>query len=169
MITGGVKSGKSSRALELSREWPRPVSFIATAEALDDEMERRIERHKAERAGLGFNTIETPLGLDTALAQSGGYVLVDCLTMWVNNILYYKREAEFDTMLNAFIQGLHGKSSAIIVSNETALGNIPSDEFTRRYNLFLAEANRKTAAVASRVELMVAGLPLILKCSIDKN
>jgi adenosylcobinamide kinase/adenosylcobinamide-phosphate guanylyltransferase len=163
LITGGVKSGKSSRALELSGAWPRPVSFIATAEALDEEMERRIERHKAERAGLGFVTIEETLDLASALARSGAYALVDCLTMWVNNILYYRREADFEAMLDAFIQALRGKSGAIVVSNETALGNIPADEFTRRYNLLLAEANRKTAAAANRVELIVAGLPLVVK------
>ena len=162
-ISGGVKSGKSSRALELAREWQRPVSFIATAEALDDEMKGRIERHKAERAGLGFTTVEEPLDLAAALMRSGEYVLVDCLTMWVNNIMYYRREVDFTVMLDAFIKGLQGKSGAIVVSNETGFGNIPADELTRRYNLLLAEANRKTAALASRVELMVAGLPLTVK------
>ena len=162
-ISGGVKSGKSGRALELARDWRGPVSFIATAEALDDEMRGRIERHKAERAGLGFTTIEEPLDLAAALARSGEYVLVDCLTMWVNNIMYYRREADFMGMLDAFIEGLRGKSGAIVVSNETGFGNIPADELTRRYNLLLAEANRKTAAAANRVELMVAGLPLTVK------
>ncbi|MDR0684307.1 MAG: bifunctional adenosylcobinamide kinase/adenosylcobinamide-phosphate guanylyltransferase [Spirochaetaceae bacterium] len=162
-ISGGLKSGKSNRALKLAREWQESVSFIATAEALDDEMRGRIERHKAERAGLGFTTIEEPLDLAAALVRSGEYVLVDCLTMWVNNIMYYRREADFTGMLDAFIEGLRGKSGAIVVSNETGFGNIPADELTRRYNLLLAEANRKTAALASRVELMVAGLPLTVK------
>ena len=90
-ISGGVKSGKSGRALELAREWRGPVSFIATAEALDDEMKGRIERHKAERSGFGFTTIEEPLDLAAALVRSGEYVLVDCLTMLVNNIMYYRR------------------------------------------------------------------------------
>jgi adenosylcobinamide kinase/adenosylcobinamide-phosphate guanylyltransferase len=83
--------------------------------------------------------------------------------MWVNNILYYRREAEFDALLTAFIRELGGKDEAVVVSNETSLGNIPADETTRRYNLLLAEANRKTAAAANRVELMVAGLPLVVK------
>ena len=162
-ISGGVKSGKSSRALKLAREWQKPVSFVATAEALDDEMRKRIERHKAERAGGGFTTVEEPLDLAAALTKSGEYVLVDCLTMWVNNIMYYRREAEFTGMLDAFIEGMRGKDGVIVVSNETGLGNIPADDMTRRYNLLLAEANRKTAALASRVELMVAGLPLTVK------
>jgi adenosylcobinamide kinase/adenosylcobinamide-phosphate guanylyltransferase len=162
-ISGGVKSGKSSRALKLAREWPGPVSFIATAEALDDEMKKRIERHKAERAGLGFATFEEPLDLAAALIRSGGYVLVDCLTMWVNNIMYHGRESDFAAMLDAFIEGLRCKDGCIVVSNETGLGNIPADELTRRYNLLLAEANRKIAAVADHVELMVAGLPIAVK------
>jgi adenosylcobinamide kinase/adenosylcobinamide-phosphate guanylyltransferase len=162
-ISGGVKSGKSSRALKLAREWRRPVSFLATAEALDDEMKERIERHKAERAGLGFTTIEEPLDLAAALKRSGEYVLVDCLTMWVNNIIYRNREADFTVMLDAFIEGLPGKGGVIVVSNETGLGNIPADGLTRRYNLLLAEANLRTAAAADRVELMVAGLPVTVK------
>ncbi|MDR2343427.1 MAG: bifunctional adenosylcobinamide kinase/adenosylcobinamide-phosphate guanylyltransferase [Spirochaetaceae bacterium] len=162
-ISGGVKSGKSGRALKLAREWRKPVSFIATAEFLDDEMKGRIERHKAERAGLGFTTFEEPLDLAAALVRGGEYVLVDCLTMWVNNIMYHGREADFTGMLDSFIEGLRGKGGAIVVSNETGFGNIPADELTRRYNLLLAEANRKTAAAADRVELMVAGLPLVVK------
>jgi adenosylcobinamide kinase/adenosylcobinamide-phosphate guanylyltransferase len=163
LITGGIKSGKSSRALESSRAWPRPASFLATAEALDEEMRLRIERHKAERAGLGFITIEEPLCLAAALLESGACVIVDCLTMWVNNILYYNRKGEFDAALDAFIDQLGRKDEVVVVSNETSLGNIPADESARLYNLFLAEANRKTAAAADRVELMVAGIPLVVK------
>ncbi|MDR1147434.1 MAG: bifunctional adenosylcobinamide kinase/adenosylcobinamide-phosphate guanylyltransferase [Spirochaetaceae bacterium] len=167
LITGGVKSGKSKRALDLALRWKSdggpPVSFIATAEALDGEMKVRIERHKAERAGYGFNTIEEPLDLSAALSRGSGHVLVDCLTMWVNNIIYHKREADFERMLESFIKELSGKREALIVSNETGLGNIPADELTRRYNLLLAEATRRTAAAADRVELMVAGLPLTVK------
>jgi adenosylcobinamide kinase/adenosylcobinamide-phosphate guanylyltransferase len=126
-------------------------------------MRERIDRHKIERAGLGVTTVEEPLDLAAALMRSGEYILVDCLTMWVNNIMHYRREADFASMLDAFIEGLHSKGGAIIVSNETGFGNIPMDEFTRRYNLLLAEANRKIAATANRVELMVAGLPLTVK------
>jgi adenosylcobinamide kinase/adenosylcobinamide-phosphate guanylyltransferase len=123
----------------------------------------RIKRHKAERSGLGFITVEEPLDMKDALGRSGDYVLVDCLTMWVNNLMYRQLEADFSLRLGAFIDGLLGKSGAIVVSNETGLGNIPSNELTRRYNLLLAEANRRMAAAASRVEFMVAGIPLIVK------
>ncbi|MDR2134722.1 MAG: bifunctional adenosylcobinamide kinase/adenosylcobinamide-phosphate guanylyltransferase [Treponema sp.] len=168
-ITGGIKSGKSRRALDLAiAEWKpsarNPVSFIATAEALDDEMKSRIMRHREERgrlAGEGaLALIEETLELDRALAAAGGRALVDCIPMWVNNLMYYKREEDFPRILDSFIAGM---KSCIIVSNETGLGNVPFDEDTRRYNLLLAGANRKIAAAADRVELMVAGIPLRVK------
>jgi adenosylcobinamide kinase/adenosylcobinamide-phosphate guanylyltransferase len=180
LITGGVKSGKSRRALDLALRWisgasgggaesgvtsgaAGSVSFIATAEALDDEMRGRIERHKAERAGHNFTTIEEPLDIAGALSRSGECVLVDCITMWVNNLLYHGREADFERLLAAFVEGFAGKRELVIVSNETGLGNIPLDALTRRYNLLVAEANRRIACAADIVEFMVAGLPIVVK------
>ncbi|MDR1949130.1 MAG: bifunctional adenosylcobinamide kinase/adenosylcobinamide-phosphate guanylyltransferase [Spirochaetaceae bacterium] len=166
LITGGVKSGKSSRALEIvQREWQFPVSFIATAEALDEEMRLRIARHREERArlspgGEGFITIEEPVELDRAIAAAGPRAVVDCIPMWINNLMYYKREGDFPSILENFIRGM---GDCIVVSNETGFGNIPFDEATRRYNLLLAEANRQIAAAADAVELLVAGIPLKVK------
>jgi adenosylcobinamide kinase/adenosylcobinamide-phosphate guanylyltransferase len=167
LITGGVKSGKSSRALELARkEWSFPVSFIATAEALDEETRLRIARHREERNrlgpadGEGFITIEEPVELGKAITAAGPRAVVDCIPMWVNNLMFYKREEDFSVILDAFIRGM---GDCIVVTNETGLGNIPFDEAARRYNLLLAEANRKIAAAADRVELMVAGIPLKIK------
>jgi adenosylcobinamide kinase/adenosylcobinamide-phosphate guanylyltransferase len=171
LISGGIKSGKSRRALDIAlQEWRAspelPVSFIATAEALDDEMKLRIKRHQTERLGLGFSTIEEPLELDRALAAAGQRALVDCLALWVNNIMYYKREDDFPRLLDSSISNMKdwrtGKS-VIVVTNETGLGNVPFDETTRRYNLLLAEANRRIAAAADRVEFMVSGIPLRVK------
>jgi adenosylcobinamide kinase/adenosylcobinamide-phosphate guanylyltransferase len=169
LITGGIKSGKSRRALEIVKsEWSFPVSFIATAEALDEEMRRRIEKHRQERAAIagnastgdngGFITIEEPLELDRAAAC--GRALVDCIPMWVNNLMYYRREHDFDRILESFIRNMH---DCIVVSNETGMGNVPFDADTRRYNVLLAEANRRIAAAADRVELMVSGIPLRIK------
>jgi adenosylcobinamide kinase/adenosylcobinamide-phosphate guanylyltransferase len=164
LISGGVKSGKSTRALELARkEFTLPASFIATAEVLDDEMRERIKRHIAERAGE-FTTIEEPLELDRAAIKAGAQIVVDCLPMWVNNLMYYKREGDFSAILEGFIRTITNRTAdCIIVTNETGLGNIPFDEVTRRYNLLLAEANRRIAAVADRVEFMVSGIPLRVK------
>jgi adenosylcobinamide kinase/adenosylcobinamide-phosphate guanylyltransferase len=166
-ITGGIKSGKSRRALDIVKnEWAFPVSFIATAEALDEEMRRRIEKHRKERlemapdAAAGFITIEEPLEVDRAIASAGRRALVDCIPMWVNNLMYYKRENDFERILESFIQGM---KDCIVVSNETGMGNVPFDEKTRRYNLLLAGANRRIAAAAARVELMVSGIPVRIK------
>jgi adenosylcobinamide kinase/adenosylcobinamide-phosphate guanylyltransferase len=173
LLTGGVKSGKSRRALDLAiSEWKPsaedPVFFIATSEIVDEEMGLRIERHRAERAGLAgegsFTVIEEALELDRAVKAAGQRCLVDCLPMWVNNLMYYKREEDFRPLLEAFISILVKENrDCIIVTNETGLGNVPFDETTRRYNVLLAEANRKAAAAAGRVELMVSGIPLRLK------
>jgi adenosylcobinamide kinase/adenosylcobinamide-phosphate guanylyltransferase len=168
LVTGGIKSGKSRRALEIAKsEWSFPVSFIATAEALDEEMRCRIEKHRQERKDLagsitngGFITIEEPLELDKAIADAGSRALVDCIPMWVNNLMHYQREKDFDRILETFLQNV---KDCIVVTNETCMGNIPFDEYTRRYNLLLAEANRRIAAVADRLELMVCGIPVRVK------
>ncbi|MDR2111117.1 MAG: bifunctional adenosylcobinamide kinase/adenosylcobinamide-phosphate guanylyltransferase [Spirochaetaceae bacterium] len=162
LISGGVKSGKSGRALDIARgDFPPPVSFIATAEGMDEEMRDRIRRHQAERAGGFFITIEEPLDLDRAVAGAGPSVVVDCVSLWINNLIYHKREEDFPGILEAFIRRI--PRNCVIVTNETGLGNIPFDENTRRYNLLLAEANRKIAAAADTLEFMVAGIPLRVK------
>ena len=170
LITGGIKSGKSSRALSLviENKWPLPVSFIATAESPDAETRERIRRHQEERAALGlFRTIEEPLRLDTALADSAyagtASAVIDCIPMWVNNLIYHKREAEFDTILDGVEAALRSCRGCVIVTNETGLGNIPFDAETRRFNMLLAAANKRLAAAADRVELMVSGLVLTVK------
>ncbi|MDR0524796.1 MAG: bifunctional adenosylcobinamide kinase/adenosylcobinamide-phosphate guanylyltransferase [Spirochaetaceae bacterium] len=161
LITGGVKAGKSRRALDLGlRDFPRPITFIATAEKLDREMDLRISRHQEERRGLGgFVTVEEPLALDAAIAGVE-YAIVDCIPMWVNNLIFYGREDVFSDLLDRFIRGIR---NCIIVTNETGLGVIPFDEGIRRYNTLLAEANRRIAGAADVVELMIAGLSLRLK------
>jgi adenosylcobinamide kinase / adenosylcobinamide-phosphate guanylyltransferase len=169
LVTGGIKSGKSRRALEIAKsEMVFPISFIATAEALDEEMSRRIEKHRQERKDLagsnGFITIEEPLELDKAIATAGSRALVDCIPMWLNNLMHYQREKDFDRILETFLQNIEDCiEDCIVVTNETGMGNIPFDEYTRRYNLLLAEANRRIAAVAARLELMVCGIPVRVK------
>jgi adenosylcobinamide kinase/adenosylcobinamide-phosphate guanylyltransferase len=162
LLTGGVKSGKSARALEIARAaFSRPVAFIATAEALDDEMRLRIKRHQEERAADGFTTIEEPLEIDKAIARAGNAALLDCVPMWINNIMYYRREDDFAGLLDRFIAALC--ENCVIVTNETGLGNIPFDAETRRYNMLLSEANKRLAARADRVELLVSGIPVRIK------
>ncbi|GMO25034.1 MAG: bifunctional adenosylcobinamide kinase/adenosylcobinamide-phosphate guanylyltransferase [Termitinemataceae bacterium] len=187
LITGGVKSGKSRRALEITAAWQFPITFIATASTLDDEMRRRVENHKTERAqfcaargGLGicghsicggiectqngFSTIEEQLEIDKALERASSRVIFDCVVMWINNLIYYKREADFEKILNSFLSVASAqKDDVVIVSNETGFGNIPCDELTRNFNLMLSHANRVIAQKADAVEIMVCGLPLKIK------
>jgi adenosylcobinamide kinase/adenosylcobinamide-phosphate guanylyltransferase len=162
LLTGGVKSGKSGRALELVRqEFRFPVTFIATAEVLDDEMRVRIARHREEREADGFTTIEEPLDIDKAIARAGDSALLDCVPMWVNNLMYYKKEDDFTAILDRFLKNMC--SNCVVVTNETGLGTIPFDADIRRYNMLLAEANKRIAAQADRVELLVSGIPVRIK------
>lgn len=157
LITGGVKSGKSSRALQLAGEFTGPGYFMATATAFDDEMRDRIERHQAERAGA-FVTIEEPVNIDLALHNS---MIVDCIPMWLNNLFYLGREAEWEAILERFLAAL--PEELVIVTNEIGMGLIPSDPLSRRYGVALGLVNARLARAVDRVELMVAGLPLRVK------
>jgi adenosylcobinamide kinase / adenosylcobinamide-phosphate guanylyltransferase len=157
LITGGVKSGKSRYALELASEFAQPRVFLATAESLDAEMEQKILRHRAERAGA-FRTIEEPLAIHERLEER---MVLDCLTLWVNNVLHYGKEADFGAWLAQLIARL--PRDIVIVTNEVGMGFVPMDELSRRYGVLLGTANAKVAAVCDRVVLMVAGQPLRVK------
>ncbi len=157
LITGGVKSGKSSRALQLAAEFTGPRHFLATATAFDDEMRDRIARHRAERADA-FVTIEETVDIDLALQDS---MIVDCIPMWLNNLFYLARDEEWEAILDRFIAAM--PPELVIVTNETGMGVIPSDPLSRRYGIALGLANARLARAVDRVELMVAGLPLRVK------
>jgi adenosylcobinamide kinase / adenosylcobinamide-phosphate guanylyltransferase len=158
LITGGVKSGKSKRAVDLALDmFKTPRTFLATAEAFDDEMAERIARHKESRSGL-FETIEEPVYMGRFARED---LVLDCVTIWINNIMHYDKESEWEGILDRFLSGL-GKN-AVIVTNETGLGNIPEDAYSRRYNRLLGEANIAIAGWADRVEIMVSGLPVKVK------
>lgn len=158
LITGGVKSGKSTRALQTAQEmFGRPRVFVATAEAFDDEMRTRIDAHKRER-GETFETVEEPLYIDEHVCNN---LLLDCVTMWINNILYYEKEDDWERILTRFLDGLG--ENAVIVTNETGLGNIPPDPKTRAYNRMLGKANMMVASAVDRVVFMVSGQALVVK------
>jgi adenosylcobinamide kinase/adenosylcobinamide-phosphate guanylyltransferase len=157
LVTGGVKSGKSWYALKCSGEMKGDKIFLATATAFDSEMEERIKRHQEER-GAGFITIEEPINIDL---HSVDNLLLDCVTMWMNNLFYYGREDEWEDILRSFLLNLG--ENIIIVTNEVGLGNIPPNPLTRRYNEYLAKANRMLAEAMDEVIFMVSGLPIFLK------
>lgn len=167
LLTGGVKSGKSAKALELSAGYAAKT-FIATAEAFDDELKQRVARHKTER-DHSFTTLEAPLDLAEAMlrADRAGtpLIIIDCLTMWINNLLYHRAITNTEAPeITAFLTTLPRLSSdVVIVTNETNLGFMPIHKSARLYGDILGCVNQKTAALSDKVIFMVSGLPLYLK------
>ncbi|HEY9054687.1 MAG TPA: bifunctional adenosylcobinamide kinase/adenosylcobinamide-phosphate guanylyltransferase [Rectinemataceae bacterium] len=157
LITGGVKSGKSSYALELGLDFPEPRIFLATAEAFDKEMAERISRHRAERSGR-FLTLEEPLDILGALNER---MILDCVPLWLNNMFHYGREAEIWDAAHALAARL--PEDIVIVTNEVGLGFVPADPLSRRYGETLGRINTLLASACDQVFLMVAGIPLPIK------
>jgi adenosylcobinamide kinase / adenosylcobinamide-phosphate guanylyltransferase len=163
LITGGARSGKSRRAEVCARAFPgRPV-YIATAEALDEEMAERIAKHRASR-GNEWIEREVPLDLLQALTETdgGGARLVDCLTLWLSNLLHSKRD--WSQAISELADGLGRQQSPVVmVSNEVGLGIVPDNALARAYRDAAGHMNQMIAGVADEVEFVVAGLPMKLK------
>jgi adenosylcobinamide kinase / adenosylcobinamide-phosphate guanylyltransferase len=163
LITGGARSGKSRRAEARARSFPgRPV-YIATAEPLDGEMEERIARHRARR-GDDWIEREAPLDLVQALTDTdgGGARLVDCLTLWLSNLLHAGRDWSREAALLAAALGRQ-QSPVILVTNEVGLGIVPDNALARTFRDAAGLLNQTIAEVADEVEFVVAGLPMKVK------
>lgn len=163
LILGGARSGKSGYAAQRATASGLPVTFIATAQACDDEMASRIARHRAERP-RDWRTVETPLELTAALRAEAAHdrcLLVDCLTLWLSNMLLAGREDEIEALITT-LPDLPGR--LILVSNEVGFGIVPENALARRFRDEQGRLNQKIAALAERVTLVVAGLALELKC-----
>jgi adenosylcobinamide kinase / adenosylcobinamide-phosphate guanylyltransferase len=163
LLLGGARSGKSALALELASSWGGPVTVIATAEARDEEMAERIEVHRAERPGE-WETVEEPLALEPALASAhvDAAVIVDCLSLWVANLLERGEDAELRSAAAA--DAAQARSApTIVVSNEVGLGVVPPSELGRRYRDVLGRVNQHWAAAADEAALVVAGRKLPLQ------
>ena len=161
-VIGGARSGKSRYAESLIAALPPPWTYVATAEAADSEMTARIGAHRARR-GANWRTIEAPRDLQAALAACGaGPVLVDCLTLWLSNLMLAETDIEQDIeKLEAALAA--AAAPVVIVANEVGLGIVPSFPLGRRFRDMQGILNQRIAARAERVILMVAGLPLALK------
>jgi adenosyl cobinamide kinase/adenosyl cobinamide phosphate guanylyltransferase len=162
LVTGGARAGKSAFAQAQAQRLDTGVSFIATAQALDQEMQERIERHRLERP-FHWQTIEEPLEVSIALAQAlHPVVVLDCLTLWVSNLMHSGRDvgAEVGRLLS--LQAGADKT-LIAVSNEVGMGIVPDNALARRYRDWLGTANRAMAEQADEVYLLVSGIPLQIK------
>jgi len=160
LVIGGARSGKSRSAVALAARTGRPVVFIATAEACDDEMTDRIGRHRGERPG-GWVTVEEPIALGAALdgAASGACVVVDCLSLWVANLMEagWGDERIADEAARAAGIAAGRAAPTIAVTNEVGMAIVPENALARRYRDVLGHANAMWAAAAEWSVLAVAG------------
>mgnify|MGYP001233737851 CR=1 FL=1 len=171
LILGGARSGKSSYALRLAEESYKSVTFIATAQAYDDEMSARIQKHRAERPAT-WQTLELPLNITSGVAQiKSEMVILDCVTLWVTNLMMqfvkddlveespFKQAAQAET--EALLTAIHeSRQEWLIVSNEVGLGLVPPYQMGRVYRDGLGWVNSRIAREAEKVILMTAGIPV---------
>jgi adenosylcobinamide kinase/adenosylcobinamide-phosphate guanylyltransferase len=165
LVLGGARSGKSAFAQSLAEETGLRPLYVATGRALDEEMEERIRAHKRMRQGKGWSTLEEPLGLAAVLcAQSAAdrVVLVDCLTLWLTNLMMDGRAVEADLNELAGAAPSFG-GPVIFVSNEVGLGIVPDNRAARVFRDHAGRLHQKIAELADSVYFMAAGLPLKMK------
>ncbi len=157
-VLGGARSGKSAHAEALITATPGPWCYVATALALDEEMRTRIAAHQARR-GAGWRLVEEALELPAALARPEP-VLVDCLTLWLTNLLVVDRRPGWPELLAA----LDARTApTVIVSTEASLGVVPDNELSRAFLDVAGLLHQQVAARADRVVFMLAGLPMVVK------
>ena len=174
LITGGARSGKSSNALRLAEETSKSVTFLATAQALDEEMSTRIQKHRSERPAH-WETLEIPFDIASCVRQiQSDVVILDCITLLITNLMmqYVKEdlveEKPFMVAVQKEINELAGalreqERDWFIVSNEVGLGLVPPYQMGRVYRDALGSANQQLARMADRVIFMVSGIPMIVK------
>ena len=165
VLLGGARSGKSALAQRLAGRWDGPVTVLATGQARDAEMAERIARHRAARPA-GWETVEEPLELGAALAGCGRdtLVVVDCLTLWVSNLLERGlTDAQVEARAGAAAAVAAARDAlTVAVSNEVGSGIVPAEPLARRYRDLLGQVNAAWAAAADRALLLVAGRALPL-------
>ncbi len=162
LVLGGARSGKSRYAEGLVQTQAPPWTYVATAEAYDDEMRARIALHR-ERRPAGWETVDAPLALAAAIRQQAGRpVLVDCLTLWLTNTML--AEADVEAAIGALVAAAcEAPGPLVLVSNEVGFGIVPDNALARRFRDHAGVLHQRLAVHADRVVLMVAGLPLVVK------
>jgi adenosylcobinamide kinase/adenosylcobinamide-phosphate guanylyltransferase len=163
-ILGGARSGKSRVALQRASEFSGKKAYIATAQALDDEMKERIDKHKKERSG-DWTTFEEPInisGLIKDIHKKYDVIIVDCLTLWLSNLMHtdsnIQRESE---LFISLLTDVH--CSLLIVSNEVGLGIVPDNAMARKFRDLSGYVNQRVAETADEVYLVTAGIPVKIK------
>lgn len=161
---GGARSGKSRMAQARAEALPGELVYVATGEALDEEMRERIARHREDR-GARWRTVEAPLDLPETLrreALPGRVLLVDCLTLWLSNLMLGEHDVAIatDRVLEALREA---RGSVLIVSNEVGLGIVPENALARRFRDEAGRMNQRVAAAATEVLFVAAGLTLRMK------
>jgi adenosylcobinamide kinase / adenosylcobinamide-phosphate guanylyltransferase len=164
LVLGGARSGKSRYAERLIEHAAASGTYCATAEAGDAEMAERIAAHRARR-GPFWRTVETPLALAPAIAAAAAPerpVLVDCLTLWLSNLLIAGGQPDAD--VGVLCRALHeAVGPVVLVSNEVGMGLVPETPLGRHFRDAAGRLNQEVAALADRVVFVTAGLPLMLK------
>ena len=165
LITGGARSGKSRYAEERAREIGARLLYVATAEAGDEEMARRIAAHRARR-GAEWTTVEAPLEIASALVKTRGFdaAVVDCVTLWLSNLMSRGDETYIRRAVEEFIAAARAFDAPLfIVTNQLGAGIVPDNPLARAFRDLAGRTNQRLAAAAEEVVLMVAGVPLFVK------
>lgn len=161
LVIGGARSGKSRYAESLAKG---ERIYIATAQAWDDEMKARIAKHQAQR-GAGWTTLETPLDLAATLAgqdKARRFVLVDCLTLWISNLMHHERDVAREIeQLATTLAGM--KAQVVLVSNEVGQGIVPDNAMARAFRDWQGLCNQCIAMAVDEVVMVVAGIPVPIK------
>ncbi|MGA2403954.1 MAG: bifunctional adenosylcobinamide kinase/adenosylcobinamide-phosphate guanylyltransferase [Syntrophobacteraceae bacterium] len=165
LVLGGARSGKSAWAESVVNRLPPPYLYVATAQVFDDEMKQRIQLHRERRKDL-WQTIESPIYLQAVLKDLNGLrkpVLVDCITLWLNNLLC-SAPTEAETAVDGLCDTIQAVDyPLVIVSNEVGGGIVPDNALARKFRDLSGSANQRLARVCASVFLVTAGLPLRLK------
>ncbi|GAB3478764.1 bifunctional adenosylcobinamide kinase/adenosylcobinamide-phosphate guanylyltransferase [Marinomonas epiphytica] len=166
LVLGGVRSGKSAFAEETVAKYSDSVCYIATSQAWDNSMAERVRKHQ-DRRPESWQLIEEPISLGETLASlngSGKAVIIECVSLWLTNLLCLEDEARLAVEKQAFLTAVEAfDGSLVIVSSEVGLGIMPMNEMARRFGDEVGELNQMLAKLTERVTLVAAGIPMPLK------
>ena len=173
LVTGGSRSGKSAWAQTRAEEIPGPRIYLATCPVIDAEMAERIRKHREARQGKGWETLEETIDLTGVIRRHGDgrTILVDCLTLWINNLMY-EREKQGGLLTEGDIVEQcrdvadacrSARGTVIFVTNEVGMGIVPENETARRFRDIAGRCNQEMAGAADGVTLLISGIPLQIK------